>query len=297
MSDIAASQANITVPVDLTNPGQFFACCALLELADRLWPGSTGWFEDKHFYISGSLECTLPALFTALTGCTVTNSMTPEQNSRLKELVSMKKAEREARPELDDEKKKLEAERRELPIVINGPISLRVDWFCDEFSGGSRFKTWAGMQSVLDITTAMHKGLTDTGMHDPASIWSKARGIGLPFNFDSDLGAQGSALDVGFSFDPLAASETTRIQGTCRPSLELLAFIGLQRFRPLEMKGQNSFFYCAWRQPLAPIVAAARACHSIELGHGAMYEFRLLYRTKYLKSFLPAKPFQGDHHV
>jgi CRISPR-associated protein Csb3 len=36
---------NITIPVDLTNPGQFFACCGLLELADRLWPGAEGWFE------------------------------------------------------------------------------------------------------------------------------------------------------------------------------------------------------------------------------------------------------------
>ncbi len=26
---------NIQIPVDLTNPGQFFACCGLLELADR----------------------------------------------------------------------------------------------------------------------------------------------------------------------------------------------------------------------------------------------------------------------
>jgi CRISPR-associated protein Csx14 len=31
---------NIRIPVDLTNPGQFFACCGLLELADRLWPGA-----------------------------------------------------------------------------------------------------------------------------------------------------------------------------------------------------------------------------------------------------------------
>jgi len=30
---------SITVTVDVTNPGQFFACCGLLELADRLWPG------------------------------------------------------------------------------------------------------------------------------------------------------------------------------------------------------------------------------------------------------------------
>lgn len=42
---------NITIPVDLTNPGQFFACCGLLELADRLWPGAEGWFESKQFCI------------------------------------------------------------------------------------------------------------------------------------------------------------------------------------------------------------------------------------------------------
>ena len=48
MSD---KNANITIPVDLTNPGQFFACCGLLELADRLWPGAEGWFERREFCI------------------------------------------------------------------------------------------------------------------------------------------------------------------------------------------------------------------------------------------------------
>ena len=33
MSD---KNANITIPIDLNNPGQFFACCGLLELADDL---------------------------------------------------------------------------------------------------------------------------------------------------------------------------------------------------------------------------------------------------------------------
>ena len=41
---------SIQIPVDLTNPCQFFACCDLLELADRLWPGALGWFA------SGSLS-------------------------------------------------------------------------------------------------------------------------------------------------------------------------------------------------------------------------------------------------
>ena len=39
-------EPSIRVNVDVTNPGQFFACRGLLELADRLWPGAEGWFES-----------------------------------------------------------------------------------------------------------------------------------------------------------------------------------------------------------------------------------------------------------
>src|SRR5687768_9486618 len=47
-------QPSIRITVDAANPGQFFACCGLLELADRLWPGAEGWFEhqDRCFAIS-----------------------------------------------------------------------------------------------------------------------------------------------------------------------------------------------------------------------------------------------------
>jgi hypothetical protein len=38
-------------PVDLTNPGQFFACCGLLEFADRLWPGAEGWFDSMDQFV------------------------------------------------------------------------------------------------------------------------------------------------------------------------------------------------------------------------------------------------------
>src|SRR5882762_5519087 len=44
-------EPSIRVNVDLTNPGQFFACCGLLELADRLWPAAEGWFERREFCI------------------------------------------------------------------------------------------------------------------------------------------------------------------------------------------------------------------------------------------------------
>ena len=35
---------SFALTVDPTNPGQFIACCGLLELAGRLRPGAEGWF-------------------------------------------------------------------------------------------------------------------------------------------------------------------------------------------------------------------------------------------------------------
>jgi len=220
--------------------------------------------------------------------------MTPDETTRLEQLTSMTKGQREKTAGLEEEKKDLESRRRELPIVLTGAVELHIDWFRDEFAGGSRFKTWAGQQSVLDIAVAMHRGMDHVVNGDSSQLWRDVRGLDLPFNFDSDLGAQGSALDIGFSFDPLAGSEATRIRGTCRPTLELLCFIGLQRFRPQEIRRQNRFVYIAWSTYLPPCVASAVACGAVGIADGFPHEFKLLYRTKYLKSFLPAIPFQGD---
>jgi CRISPR-associated protein Csb3 len=286
-------EPNIKIPVDLTNPGQFFACCGLLELADRLWPGAEGWFEGDQFALTSS-GSSLERITRAIQESAVSNTMPQSQLKRLDELSAMSKKQREAVPGAEEEKSSLESLRRELPITLSGAVNLTIDWFHDDSAGGSRFKTWAGQQSVLEITKAMHVGSASIPDVTESSIWSNARGIGLPFNFDSDLGGQGSALDIGFSFDPLAGSAATRIDGTCKPMLELLCFIGLQRFRPREIKGENRFCYTAWTEPFPPSVAAAVVCQAVVSSPAPGYEFRLLYRTKYLKSFLPAQPFQGE---
>src|SRR5437773_2389436 len=58
---------NITIPVDLANPGQFFACCGLLELADRRWPCVEGWFSQSSFSITSSeAACSLATLLEEL---------------------------------------------------------------------------------------------------------------------------------------------------------------------------------------------------------------------------------------
>ncbi len=282
---------SFSVNVDPSNPGQFFACCGLLELADRLWPAAEGWFEERKFFIMSSSA--LSQLLEALAECQMTNTMTETQHARFKEITAMSVKERKATSGVEDEGKELDRLLRESHIVLGSPFNITLDWFSDGFAGGSRFKTWAGRQSVLDIATSMKDVLKRTDWRNEDCLTFSARECGLPFNFDSDLGAQGGAIDVGFSFDPLAGSTLTRIESTARPALELLAFVGLQRFRPEEIKGKNRFLYTVWNRPLAIEVASPAVCGALPIVGASRYEFRLLYRTKYLKSFLPAIPYSG----
>ena len=113
------SKAAVRVRVDPTNPGQFFACCGLLELADRLWNGAEGWFDRETTFcivpaLSG-LDPSAAAFLDAVAGCPLANTMTGSHRSRREELSAMTVKAREADPALEAEKKELDALYREAP--------------------------------------------------------------------------------------------------------------------------------------------------------------------------------------
>jgi len=281
----------IRLRVDPTNPGQFFACCGLLELADQLWSGSEGFFNEnaKIFLIKTTRviqDIDLVELIEALANCHITNTMNEMELKRLEYLSKMSRKEISKFPILEAEKKQLEEMWRAAPILLHEPFDLRMDWFLDERSGGNAFKTWAGQQSVLDIASNMKRLVKECDLNrippEELLFWTR-NGDSVPFNFDSDLGGVGSDLDVGFSFDPL------KIQVQIRPIIEILAFIGLQRFRPSFDEARSCYTYSIWFTPLIPEVASVAACGLLGMRNLKKLEFRLLYRTKYLKSFLPAR--------
>jgi hypothetical protein len=253
MSENAAA---LRIDVDASNPGQFFTCCGLLELADRLWKGAEGWFTDRVFCLAAVNTESQPADLLA------------ELNSAALAPV-----------DLDDE--------MATPLVLQGRFNLRLDWWKDDRAGGARYKTWAGQQKVVQIARAMKQPLGDWVGLPPGEWLRRPGGTGLPFNFDSDLGGQGAPLDVGFSLDPLGMGSRAR------PLIELAALVGLQRFRPASSPKENRHWYTTWPVPLSPEVAAVAAGGLLGVQAWPTYEFELLYRTKYLKSFLPAKPIGG----
>ncbi len=273
------------------NPGQFFACCGFLELADRLWPGVEGWFATDSFHLAcGHLYSDL---LSAVASLEVNNAMSSVERARLKELAATRK-ERKLTTGEEVEETKLDGMRRKAPIILSGSLSLRIDWFCDPFTRGFTLKTWAGQQSVLTLATDMHRGLVQLAATADVSPWSSLVDIGLPFMFDGEIGAQGGGRDVGFVFDAFKGNRHLEIKRGCRPILEFLSFVGLQRFRPLELSRGDRFRYATWAEPLPASIAAVAASTALRTRHASNYVFQMFNRNKDYYSFYPAQPFLGD---
>lgn len=260
-------QSFIRVHVDPSNPGQFFACCGLLELAERLWKGGEGWFEKGMFCL---------------------RSLGGEEDGRLSSLLD----EISKVPLMQIDPK----DDFSSPIELPSPFDLRIDWWKDESAGGNQFKVWAGsmrnvriaraMQATLSRTEIHHEGLFDYGdvVYDPQEPDKKVE----PFYFDARRGSNSLAIDIGFMPDSLT------MMTIAYPVVEFLCFIGLQRFRPMPTDKRRVFDYFTWRVPLTSQVAPVATCGYLPHAGGRGYRFQIAFRTdqRKHKAFTSATPIE-----
>jgi CRISPR-associated protein Csx14 len=174
-------ESNITINLDVTNPGQFFACCGLLELADRLWPGAEGWFGDcdRTFCISstgGTLGELVKSIATA-------------------ELIHV-------RPD----------DPYSSPVVISTPFrSLSIDWWETDLTGARDLKVWAGTMESFGIAQAMQHAMReqrfcDAGFLDIGMVVTTPQDGGKkkePYYFDARRTPNAHSRDVGFAANDL----------------------------------------------------------------------------------------------
>lgn len=168
----------IRLDVDVTNPGHFFGCCGVFELAQRLWPGAIAHFEGASFMVS---------------------------EGDIQELVT-----RTAQAPLEV----LEpGNQTSSALRLAGPFDLRIDWWKHERG----LKTWAGRMSVDRIATSLQRDLPATlgnGFFNDGHVVVGADGKKVePYYFDGRRGANALPLDVGFSPDALAL-ETVAFSAT-----------------------------------------------------------------------------------
>lgn len=287
---IQRTDPSIRINVDCTNPGQFFACCGLLELTDRLWPGAEGWFQQTEFCIA--CDGTLRELISELARAEINSSLTDGELKKLGTLLSAAKA--SLTPEQLSEKDRLRLMWQRERLNLEKPFDLCLDWWRDERGERTELKTWAAKQFVLEIARPLLRPLmrfqAEQSLDDILNFTAKIEG--LPFYFDSAVNSQNTPRDTGFGL--YALRNVIKTQEGVRPGLELLAFFGLQRFRPSVAPSGREFRFTCWSTPLRPAVASAAAAQILTLPGQRTFEFRLLNRSKYMKAFLPARPVRGD---
>ena len=231
-------EANIRVKVDVTNPGQFFACCGLLELADRLWPGAEGWFEEGVFCVA--CEGTLLEALSLLVSYPAKEILKIESNGlEVRPLIAPLSI-----PLADDGKPALHLDAWTVTRMYKGTAVVAANppwnfWSGQQTSCG----IWNGLRATLE---AQLPKLDRSQLADVFSnrVFQKGR-------FGFDPGPAWNALDVGFS------PNEQGLEVESSAVVELLAAIGIQRFRPVVSDDRESFDYSTWGQPLPPCIAFA----------------------------------------
>jgi CRISPR-associated protein Csx14 len=243
-------EASITVTVDPTNPGQFFACCGLLELADRLWPGAEGWFaaDGRAFHVArgGTLNEFIHSLSTA-------------------ELTA-------SDPE----------DRTSTSFVIGSPFrSLTIDWWLTDQTGARDLKVWAGTMESHGIAFAMQNAIRNDRF-----LTSELFNVGMvvqnpddptkkkePYYYDARRAPNAHSRDIGFSPNDLGSTTVAH------PVVELLCVIGLQVARPANTFEKRIYDYFLWPIPLGANVILAASTGSLQLRGQQGYRFENWFRT------------------
>lgn len=231
----------LRISIDPTNPGEFYACCGLLELIELSGKAALSWFE---------LEAAQPRLARFVIDG-------PAELNESWALTELKNARYEFRPHGDD---------KLCPVAVDfGWAQVELDWWLDEFrEKASKLKTWAGRIGPHDFFSRLPPTLGLSASHqtmcspviglDPRSAWM--------------------SLDVGYSPNDQAQDAAGY------PGVEILGAIGLQGFRPRPAADRYDLTYCLWLSPLPVMLGRAAPWEGLQhreyvfrLGKRGSYKF------------------------
>jgi CRISPR-associated protein Csx14 len=251
---------SFSVNVDVTNPGQFFACCGLLELAHRLWRGAEGWFESRRFSVRSLIsgDYSLEKILEVLIRCDVCTMPVSD-------------------PKTD-------------PIELGDPIAIRLSWWLHDNGTTNLFKTWAANSTSQQMFSKwcepLNTCLPDI-MQCPERLFEYTYRIQGSYGFDCELGWD--ALSVGFSLNEHAEYKKLSVH----PAVELLGAIGLQRCFPYFHERKQTIEYTTWHVPLTPPVARVVTTGAVPVASSQRIRTNFVYRGSF-KGLDRATIIQGE---
>jgi len=206
----------LRIAIDPANPGQFYACCGLIELFDLQGAETLSHFEASRrvprraeFVLRSARELNLAALLDALA------------NAEYKALGHRDKA--------------------IAPVSVRlGPHACQLDWWLDSFrQDKSGLKLWAGQLTPAKLFAELPGALAREGNPMQFAALTKTK-------FGVDPRAAWEAVNVGFSPNEHEGAAVY-------PAVELLAAFGLQGFRPA-LPRRGGIVYSLWLDPLPRMV-------------------------------------------
>ena len=244
---------SFSVQLNPSNPAEFFSACGLLELAGIQTHAEGKFGVDNVFH-----------LYTETDGDPVSAAL------------HMLKAAGNALPVTDNEN----SPKSDSPLKASPPVDIRLDWWAD--NRGLALKTFAGRQGSTDIysnllrETAANLSKEKTGLDLWNAVSAGVKGLGL------DIQRSWTPLNMGFSLNKLPAKQQSP---PCRPAIELLSVIGLQRMRPILQTNPGGIEYWTWDAPLSPLTAGAAVAGQIEFAKLRKYraDFQMLGKNKNYK--------------
>jgi CRISPR-associated protein Csx14 len=261
--------AQASIPVDLLNPGQVFACMGFLEAADVLLGDAEGGFDwtnqtEARFELraggtASPVEAVLEFLVHARLGRLAPQGYAdPPAKSQGKKRARKRPADDEV-SESDGNRPLIflatfsapKADRMALPLRLerNGH-ALDVSHWCDASSRNS-FKLFAGQQRSPEIAGQMLAGVKKLWGERRGELTRDPLGLTAPLggsSFKFDARKAWTAIDAGYSPD----EQTHSVEAS--PVVEMLAAIGLEHARPDEFETRK-VRYGAWKGLLPPALA------------------------------------------
>lgn len=231
--------AESSIPVDLMNPGQVFACLGLLELADQFLGEAQAAFDCSDesnilFRLSAQgNECPMGCAIAFLRGASVT-SRTPAKADLSTNAWGVESVSLNLETDAFPFPKPGSPATLPASLIAGERMFDLIHWGDDiSSSGRDNVKFWAGAggypgaalaQDALDLIRAMPDDVTVDPLNAAARQTSSFR-----FDWRRDY----VPLDVGFS---LNAHSGDRFVTVGYPIVEMLAAIGLTHARPKRLK-------------------------------------------------------------
>ena len=271
--------AEATIPVDLFNPGQVFACLGFLEAADSLLGDAEGGFDwsdgtKTTFRLrTSSNECPVATVLRFIASATIAE-LEPIgwQGTKFEESVASEEFPSDVYEHFDAQNKKWTRTRFPFRLATAGKLNRCVDLgnWCDGSSRPS-FKLYSGNRSASGIAKDMLQGKRGNAtkgcpegkveFNGVRQLLAKNEAVliadplgqtcSLAGRFNFDARCSWTQMDAGFSPD----KQDKNIDGvTGSPVVEFLAAWGMEHARPDEFEVRR-VRYGVWSHMLSPMLA------------------------------------------